>query len=71
MIHDNHPGLSVYQSVFKYLGNCSLVFSEILHKVINKKSVKAGIVRKNLDPGIMGDLVSKIGDLAIFSETFY
>ena len=39
--HSNHPclsagpsvGLSVGPSVFKYLGDCSLVFPETLHEV--------------------------------------
>ena len=45
-------------SVTKYLGNCSLVFSESLHKVggqESKESDTAGILKEKLNPRIKGD----------------
>ena len=48
----------VRPSVFKYLGNRSLVFSETLHEArgrLSKKSDTAEILKKNLNPGIKGD----------------
>ena len=45
-------------SVFKYLRDCTLVFSETLHEVrgqLIKKSDTAEILKKNLNPGIKGD----------------
>ena len=45
-------------SVFKYLRDRSLVFSETLHEVrgqLSKKSDMAEILKKNLNPGIKGD----------------
>ena len=45
-------------SVFKYLRDRSLVFSETLHEVrgqLSKKSDTAEILKKNLNPGIKGD----------------
>ena len=50
--------LSVSPSVFKYLRDRSLVFSETLHEVrgqLSKKSDTAEILKKNLNPGIKGD----------------
>ena len=64
--------LSVCLSVFEYLRDCSLVFSEILHKVrgqLSKKSGTAEILKKNLNPGIKGIKCQKFGFLDIFSET--
>ena len=49
---------SVGLSVFKYLRDRSLVFSETLHEVrgqLSKKSDTVKILKKNLDPGIKGD----------------
>ena len=49
---------SVRPSVFKYLRDRSLVFSETLHEVrgqLSKKSDTAEILKKNLNPGIKGD----------------
>ena len=45
-------------SVFKYLRDRSLVFSETFHEVrgqLSKKSDTAEILKKNLNPGIEGD----------------
>ena len=45
-------------SVFKYLGDRSLVFSETLHEVrdhLSKESDTAEILKKNLNAGIKGD----------------
>ena len=61
-VHSNRPcpsvRLSVCLSVFKYLRDRSLVFSETLHQVrgqLSKKSDTAEILKKNLNPGIKGD----------------
>ena len=46
------------QSVFKYLRDCLLVFSETLHEVRgheSKESDAARILEKNLNLGIKGD----------------
>ena len=61
--------LSVRLSVFKYLWDRSLVFSEILHEErgqLSKKSDTAEILKKNLSLGIK---CQKFGFLDIFSET--
>ena len=65
-VHSNRPcpsvHLSVGLSVFKYLRDCSLVFSETLHEVrgqLSKKSDTAEILKKNLNMGIKGDWVPK------------
>ena len=61
-VHSNRPclsvRLSVHLSVFKYLRDFSVVFSETLHEVrgqLSKKSETAEILKKNLNPGIKGD----------------
>ena len=57
-VHSNRPCPSVCLSVFKYLRDRSLVFSETLYEVrgqLSKKSDTAGILKKNLNPGIKGD----------------
>ena len=58
----NHPcpsvSLSVSPSVFEYLRDRSLVYSETLHEVrvqLSKKSDMAEILKKNLNPRIKGD----------------
>ena len=50
--------LSVRLSVFRCLGDRSVVFSENLHEFrgqLSKKSDTAKILKKNLNPGIKGD----------------
>ena len=49
---------SICLSIFKYLRDHSLLFSETLHGIrgpLSKKSDTAGILKKNLNPGIKGD----------------
>ena len=65
-------GLSVCQSVFKYLGDSSLVFNENLHEVggqESKKSDKAGIFKKILIRGSREIKCQKFGFLDIFCAT--
>ena len=54
----NRPCPSVCVPVFRYLRDCSLFCSEILHEVggpLSKKSDTVGVLKENLNPGIKGD----------------
>ena len=62
-VHSNRPCPSVRLSVFKYLGDRSLVFSETLHEVrgqLSKKSDTAEIWKKILIRGLRGIRCKKL-----------
>ena len=86
-ILDYHIGPRVYQmgsmvialvrpsasrSVFKYLGDRSLVFSETLHEVrgqLSKENDTTGILKKILIWGLRGIKCQKFGFFDIFLES--
>ena len=71
-IHSNRPCPSVRLSVFEYLRDRSLVFSETLHEVrgqLSKKVTRPRFWEKILIRRLRGIKCRKSGFLDIFSET--